>query len=136
MKVVVDTNIFVSFLLGKLLSNLLPYISKNQIKIITSKEQLAEILLVVDKPKLKKYIQKSDLLNLYNYITNYSEFVVLKHNINVCRDPKDNYLLEIAVNGNADYLITGDNDLLKLVKYCETEIINYREFEKILEKSF
>jgi len=144
MKVVIDTNIFISFLLGKLLSNLITHISKNQVKIITSKEQLAEILNVVNKPKPKKYILKSDLIHLYNsdlihlynYITNYSEFVELENNIKVCRDPKDDYLLEIAVNGKAEFLITGDNDLIDLEKFHETEIITYSEFEKILENSF
>ena len=45
---------------------------------------------------------------------------------------KDNYLLSLATDANADYLITGDNDLLVLEKINSTQIIRYKEFEKLL----
>ena len=134
MKVVIDTNIWISFLLGKLLSNLVTLILNNNINIVTSKEQIAELLDVVNKPKLKKYISNYDLQKLYYFITKYSEFVELENTVKVCRDPKDNYLIEIAQKGNADFLVTGDNDLLELNPYNQTKIITYAGFKIILEK--
>ncbi len=53
--------------------------------------------------------------------------------INVCRDPKDDKLLELATSGNADFLVTGDKDLLVLNPFRGVEIITPRKF---LEKTF
>ena len=51
---------------------------------------------------------------------------------NLCRDEKDNYLLSIAIDSDADFLLTGDNDLLELVKLNNTIILNFNDFEKII----
>lgn len=42
--------------------------------------------------------------------------------VTVCRDPKDNFLLALAKDGKADYLLTGDKDLLALIKFGKTKI--------------
>ena len=131
MKAVIDTNIWISFLIGKLLSNLVPHLLNNQIDIFTSNEQLDEIIRVISKPKLLKYISKSDFNRLYHFITTKMNIVTLKNNIDICRDPKDNFLLEIASICEADYLVTGDKDLLTLNSFQKTSIITYSEFEKI-----
>lgn len=52
----------------------------------------------------------------------------------ICRDPKDDFLLELSRASRADYLITGDKDLLELEKYKKTEIIPAKEFENILKE--
>lgn len=57
-----------------------------------------------------------------------AEFVNVKSNVNLCRDPKDNFLLALAKDGKADYLLTGDNDLLVLEKMGKTNIIKVTEF--------
>jgi predicted nucleic acid-binding protein len=55
---------------------------------------------------------------------------------NLCRDPKDNYLVSLAIDTNADFLITGDGDLLNLIKIGNTSVIRYSDFDKtIKEKS-
>jgi predicted nucleic acid-binding protein len=50
----------------------------------------------------------------------------------LCRDEKDNYLLTLAIDSEADFLITGDNDLLELVKLNNTVILKFTEFEKVI----
>ncbi len=47
----------------------------------------------------------------------------------LCRDPKDDFLLSLAKDGKADFLITGDDALLILEKFEETEIVRYSDFE-------
>lgn len=42
--------------------------------------------------------------------------------VTICRDPKDNFLLALAKDGKADYLLTGDKDLLDLIKFGKTKI--------------
>jgi predicted nucleic acid-binding protein len=48
--------------------------------------------------------------------------------IDLCRDEKDNKFLEVAINGKADYLITGDNDLLVLRPFQDVKIMTVNEF--------
>jgi predicted nucleic acid-binding protein len=63
-----------------------------------------------------------------------SEIVNINHNIYDCRDEKDNFILEMAINGKVDIIVTGDNDLLILHPYKNISIINYKEFEKIMKR--
>ena len=51
--------------------------------------------------------------------------------INICRDSKDNFLLALVKDGNADYLVTGDSDLLSVKKLGKTKIVKLSEFEKM-----
>jgi predicted nucleic acid-binding protein len=57
--------------------------------------------------------------------------VSINLDIALCRDPEDDYLLALAHDSNADFLITGDKDLLVLKKINNADIINYSDFEKI-----
>jgi predicted nucleic acid-binding protein len=53
--------------------------------------------------------------------------------VSACRDEKDNFLLEAAVEGKADYLIRGDEDLLVLNPFHNTRIVRPKDFEEILK---
>jgi uncharacterized protein len=48
--------------------------------------------------------------------------------VTICRDSKDNFLLSLAIDGRADYLLTGDSALLDLKKIGKTKIITISEF--------
>ena len=48
--------------------------------------------------------------------------------VSVCRDPKDNDLLALALDGEAQYLITGDNDLLVLSPFCDIHVVTPARF--------
>lgn len=52
----------------------------------------------------------------------------MKSTVNICRDPKDNFLLALAKDGKASHLITGDSDLLVLKKSGKTEILNISDY--------
>lgn len=54
----------------------------------------------------------------------------------MCRDPKDNSPLNLAIDGNADYLVTGDSDLLILKQIKNTSIINWNDFLKEMSNLF
>nr|WP_249214048.1 putative toxin-antitoxin system toxin component, PIN family [Synechocystis sp. PCC 7338] len=49
-----------------------------------------------------------------------------------CRDKKDNSLLDLAVSGNANYLVTGDSDLLALNPFQNVEIVSYQHFQTLI----
>ncbi|NQZ65388.1 putative toxin-antitoxin system toxin component, PIN family, partial [Crocosphaera sp.] len=57
-----------------------------------------------------------------------AEIIIVFEEIDICRDPKDNKFLEVAVNGKADFIITGDKDLLVLNPFQGIEIITVNEF--------
>ncbi len=66
--------------------------------------------------------------NLLLKIRNRALFINVTSVCNACRDPKDNFLLSLALDGKATHLITGDKDLLILGKYGKTVIINITDY--------
>jgi len=65
----------------------------------------------------------------------YGKLIEVSSKINECRDSKDNFLLNLAVDSKADYLITGDNDLLIIKKIKKTKIINWTDFTKKIKEN-
>lgn len=127
-KIIIDTNLWISFLLTKQFDFFDTLLTKRKIKLIFSNELIDEFLEVAQRPKLNKYFHKSDLEQLIDFIHLNAEFYTIHSTIDVCRDPKDNFLLALAKESNADYLITGDKDLLVIKKFAKTEIITIAEF--------
>ncbi len=56
----------------------------------------------------------------------------ITHHFDDCRDKKDNFLLDLSVSGHADYLVTGDDDLLTLNPFYGIQIVSYRTFQDSL----
>ena len=54
--------------------------------------------------------------------------------VEICRDPKDDFLLSLCIDGNAHYLLTGDKDLLALIKFGETNIVTFSHFLQIKQQ--
>ncbi len=131
-KIIVDTNVWISFLIGKNLKGLQKHIDSSDIKIIICDEQIQELIEVFNKPKLKKYFSKEQILEFFELLNEASVNIKISTITNLCRDEKDNYLLSLAIDSDADFLLTGDNDLLELVKLNNTIILNFNDFEKII----
>ncbi|MGA1846344.1 putative toxin-antitoxin system toxin component, PIN family [Deferribacter abyssi] len=133
MRVVIDTNIWISFLIGKALWGLEKYLNK-EIKIVTSDEQLQEIISVINRPKFKKYFSEEDIQELLSLLQKVSEIVTIEHTIFDCRDRKDNFILETALKGKVDIIVTGDKDLLVLNPYKGITIVTYKTFEQLMKE--
>jgi len=91
---------------------------------------ITEFIDVVNRPKFEKYFSKKDIARILNLFDQYGQLTDVKSDINICRDKKDNFLLNLSIDSKADYLITGDNDLLILEKIEHTRIINFTDFLK------
>jgi uncharacterized protein len=128
-KIIVDSNIWISFLIGKSLLGLQNHIDSQNLKIITCNEQLIELSEVFKKPKFKKYFTKEQILEFFELLDESSECIVLSTRSNICRDPKDNYLVSLALDSKANFLITGDKDLLDLNKIEQTIVLKYSDFD-------
>lgn len=121
-RVIVDTNLWVSFLLTKNLTALDILFQSNNITLLFSKELLDEFIEVTSGSKFKKYFSAEDLQALLVAIKRHAEFIIVSSSINICRDTKDNFLLSLAKDGKANYLISGDKDLLDLKSSKKREL--------------
>lgn len=122
-RVIVDTNLWISFLLTKDFSTLDKLFADQTITLIFSQELLDEFIEVARRPKFKKYFTLGDLQDLLKELSLRAAFIDVTSAMTACRDPKDNFLLSLAVDGKATHLITGDKDLLDLKNFEETKII-------------
>ena len=134
MKVVIDTNIWVSFLIGNHLDGLLEIINREDVRIITCETLFLELETVLKRPKLEKYITEEDRSFIFEYLLRTTLQVETFGKIDVCRDRNDNFILEAAANGQADYIVTGDHDLLVLNLFQGIRIIPYSDFRSISVK--
>ena len=129
-KIVLDTNIFIYFLMSDSFHKLDKKLKNNDAKLLFSEELLSEFIQVVSRPKFKKYFSDKDVTNLLNHLHNYADLIEVHSQVNVCRDKKDNFLLSLCIDGKADFLITGDEDLLVLKKIKKTSIIKISDYLK------
>lgn len=128
-KVILDTNILVSLLIGKEFRKYQNFIFDNiNISLLISNELLNEFIDVTNRPKLQKYFNQSLVKEFLTNLINKSELVNVYSNVNICRDNKDNFLLSLALDGDADYLISSDLDLLILENFGKTKITTLSSF--------
>ncbi|PZX59904.1 hypothetical protein LV84_01113 [Algoriphagus ratkowskyi] len=127
-RVILDINILVSFLLTKDFSKVDQLFKDGKLTLLFSQELLDEFLEVTQRPKFKKYFSTTDLQSLISKIRTQAEFILVTSSFQICRDPKDNFLLALANDGKASHLITGDKDLLILEKLNETEILTIADY--------
>jgi len=131
--IIIDSNIWISFLIGKNLKGLQNHIDTQNLKIITCNEQLIELSEVFKKPKLKKYFDKEQISDFFELLDESSKCIVISTKTDICRDPKDNYLVSLAIDSNANFLITGDKDLLELNTIGKTVVLKYSDFNSIIK---
>ncbi len=131
-KVIFDTNVWISFLIGKRMSKIKKYISDGSITIIITEQLLTEIKSVTSRKKLKKYFPKESVKELIELLETIAENTEIKPTHFINRDPKDNFLLDLIEFSNADYLVTGDKDLLEHNPFKNTIILTPNDFEKQL----
>lgn len=87
---------------------------------------------VVQCPKFERYFSTDAVRELITLLQVKVTWVEITDNHDACRDAKDNLLLDLSVSGQADYLVTGNGDLLDLSPFQDTQIITYREFGNLL----
>ena len=136
LKVVLDTNVLVSALLfkGELSKLLFPLKQKNFI-LLFSEETLNEFIKVLHYPKIS--LTKEEIEYLLQFeILPYSKIVevTFKFDKEICSDKDDQKFLELAVSAKADYIITGDKDLLNLKEFNKIKTLSPKEFLSLLKE--
>ncbi|CAN5318905.1 hypothetical protein BH09BAC1_BH09BAC1_23950 [soil metagenome] len=92
---------------------------------------MEEISLVANRPHLKKYNTETLVEELMVFLDLVAEFHTPIEKHMACRDAKDNFLLDLIDISEADYLVTGDKDLLALDPFIKTRIVTPSEFEQV-----
>ena len=126
---VVDTNTLVSRLL---LSGSIPAQAVDQAirtgDLLFSDATLTELNEVLRRPKFDRYLEPVDRDKYMRLLARLAIVVEITHTVQSCRDPKDDKFLEVAFNGRADVIISGDADLLELNPFRGIPILSPREF--------
>ncbi len=133
MKAVFDTNVLVAaFISEGICAKLLARARKKQFQLVTCPFVLREFERVLKKKFKATTDEVNEALDLIAEAVQI-EAAPVKNAPGVCRDPDDDNVLACALAADADYIVTGDDDLLVLVNHGETRILAPRDFEMLFE---
>lgn len=128
---VFDTNTLLSAVIspdGKSISAQAYHKALHKGVLLTSDETFAELVDVIFRKKFDKYISDETRFAFLSSFRKATIWVEVKEHVFDCRDVKDNKFLSLAKEGNATFIISGDEDLLVLNPYHEIPILNSRQF--------
>ena len=132
-RIIIDTNLWISFIISKRFDALDSLIQSNQVRLLFSIELIEEIKATIEKPKLKKHFDGNSMEEMLLAFKSFIDLDSVKSAVNVCRDPNDDFLLALSKDGKADYLVTGDKDLLSLIRYRKTDIVTFSQLIAIFK---
>lgn len=128
-RAILDTNIIISAALTKhsMPDQVLRYAVKHCILLI-SEETFKELQEKLLSSKFDKYVPLGSRKDILESLRELSEIITIKQQVIACRDSKDNKFLELAINGKADCVVTGDKDLLVLNPFEGIDILTAVKF--------
>lgn len=128
-KLVVDTNLWVSRLLlpGGTAAKAVDHGLAWGIPLM-SDATLMELSEVLSRNKFDKYVSREDRQQFLRLLGGVVRVVPITQRITACRDPKDDKFLDVALNGEAQIIVTGDRDLLELHPFHGIEILRPADF--------
>src|SRR3989344_187941 len=125
LRVVIDTNVFISgILFGGIPRRIITLVKTNRLLLLMSVEVANEWIQILERfPTTQTDLDDASYILTHRVIR-----VTPKVNIRKSRDLKDDMLLALSFAGKADYLITGDKDLLVMRNFEKTKIVTPRQF--------
>ena len=134
-KIILDTNWYVSATINRRSRRrLYEFLSNPQFQILYTTELLREYKEVIGRKKFRKIVSETITSRFLNLTLPKLKNIETKSAVRLSRDSKDNFLLALALKSNADYLITGDDDLLVLNQIGRTKIVRMSEFYSLIIK--
>jgi uncharacterized protein len=123
-RIVIDTNTYVSRLLapGSVPARAVDHAMEHAL-LLLSDDTLEELAEVLSRPKFDPYVTINDRKTFINLLVGVATLVPIVRRIRACRDPKDDKFLELALNGEAELIVTGDKDLLTLDPFHDVAIV-------------
>ena len=133
MKVIIDCNVWISFLLGFQKELMYNVLRNEHIDVYMCPQLIREIRDVANRPKIRSRIKDEDIDQLFGLIKTYCiNKTILQQAVVAVRDPKDLYLLSLCETLDANYVISGDKDLLELQTHKKTRIVSPAQFKMIV----
>ena len=127
-RVVIDTNLCISMLIGKRVKPLRQVFVSSDYELAISEDFVEEILAVTSRPKFARYFNAEDVQGFVQFLEEYSTKFQIGNIPQRCRDPKDDFLLELAIVSDADCLLSGDADLTDMKQIGHCKIMTVTEF--------
>lgn len=128
-RVIVDTNILIGFLIGKRLRGLEDRLKSERFVLVVSPLLAQEFQNVVARPGFRKYFPQDEVERLIGFFKRYGKWVVAERpETPISGDPEDDLLLTLALKSKAHVLVTGDKDLLRMRAYGRTTIMSASDF--------
>jgi uncharacterized protein len=131
---VFDTNVIISALLfenGKP-AQALRYSLENG-EVLLSLDLLEELNEVLGRERFNRYVTSEEREEFLEALVERTSLIEITEYIQECRDPKDNKVLELALNGEAQYIVSGDKDLLVLHPFRNVQVVTADEFLRKIE---
>ena len=133
MKVILDCNIWISFLLSRQDYLLKRMLMDTRFDIYICEELLSEIINVARRDKIRKRVSENELQQLLKIIDAFCiKTTISQIAESIIRDPKDVYLLSLAETIDANYLVSGDKDLTDLNLHLKTRIVKLADFKLMM----
>ena len=130
MRIILDTNVWISFLIGHQLQTVRSIVTDMRFEVFVCPQLTKEIVDVAGRDKIRRYIQDGDVEDLMRIIRAFCHAVDIKNEAtSVIRDRNDLYLLSLAETVDAVYIVSGDADLTVLKQHKNTRIITLSEFK-------
>lgn len=134
MKVIIDTNLWISFLIGHQTQVVRRMLTDLRFDVYVCERLIEEIRDVASRDKIRKRVPPADVEDLLSIIHAFCQFVTIQTEVSLSalRDPKDLYLLALAETIDADYIVSGDADLTDIGQYQLTKIIKLADFKVMM----
>lgn len=142
-RAVIDTNIWISSLLNPtgFPAKLRTAFQQGIFVVIVSEPILREIADVLSRPRIRDKcgVTEADIKELITLIEERADHTLLSGTVDVCRDKDDNLVIETAINGNAEYIVSRDDDVKfdkEVSRYLSQHgisAVTIRRFLKLIE---
>ena len=124
LRLVVDTNVLISRLLSpRSVAARAVDLAIAEGRLLVSEATLSELARVLARPKFDRYVDIQERQEFILHLGTLVEMVTILQRFQASRDPKDDMFLDVAINGQASTIITGDEDLLALDPFMKIRIV-------------
>ena len=125
MRVVIDTNVWISrLLLADSVAARATDKALEEFEVVVSEASVGELARVLSREKFDRYVSVRDRQEFLRLLLKVTTMVAVLSDIRDCRDPKDNRFLALALDSGSDCIISGDGDLLALNPWRRIEIVS------------
>jgi len=134
-RVVVDSNVWISHLLNKELSQFVQKVQDADLNVFTRQELTDELTGVLKRNKFKKYVSKNDIQEFIAIHLKLCQLVKLDDIPDILTDKKDNFLIALCKTAKASILVTGDKQLIKEARENNINAITTAQFKQLTSQS-